>query len=405
MEIRSVTLFCDPDIDSELAARFYTAARTAFTYPVQTVRLALTPFPDWWDDVTITTVDFAAKWQAAGADYISLGPVRLTHDAAWVDRIPNLLAATDVLFATIEIADKNGRIDLNRIHHTANVIKQVSTIQSNGFGNLYLAALANCPPGSPFFPVAYHAGGTPSFAIAVEAADLALRAIQSAQTLVEARANLVAAIENAAEGLVATAVTLANTFNIPFHGLDFSLAPYPTAAQSLAGAMEALGLPHVGAPGSLFAAAFITEAIGRAQFPRCGFSGLMLPVLEDSVLALRAGEGKVTLNDLLGYAAVCGVGLDTIPLPGDIELASLSGILLDVAALASRLDKPLTARLMPLPDLQAGNPVQFDFPYFADSRVMAVPGSGVTDALHESERLILDRYHQIDGTQMNTDEH
>jgi uncharacterized protein (UPF0210 family) len=359
---------------------------------VQTVRLALPPFPDWWDEVETTAVDFATKWQAAGADYISLGPVQLNHPANWVARIPDLLAATDVLFATIEIADENGRIDLNRIHHTSQIIKQVSTIQSNGFGNLYLAALANCPPGSPFFPVAYHAGGPPSFAIAVEAADLALRAIQSAQTLAEARANLVAAIESAAEELVATAVALTDTFNIPCHGLDFSLAPYPTDAQSLAGAMEALGLPHVGAPGSLFAAAFITEAIGRAQFPRCGFSGLMLPVLEDSVLALRAGDGQVTVNDLLGYAAVCGVGLDTIPLPGDIDPASLSGILLDVAALASRLDKPLTARLMPLPGLQAGDPAQFDFPYFADSRVMAVPGSGVTGALHESERLVLDRY-------------
>ena len=396
MEIRSVTLFCDPDFDSEITSRFYAAARTAFTYPVQTVRLATPPFPDWWaaNVPVASAADFAARWQAAGADYISLGPVRLGHAADWLDHIPDLRAVTDVLFATIEIADGNGRIDLNRIHHTAQIIQQVSVIQPNGFGNLYLSALANCPPGSPFFPVAYHAGGPPRFAIAVEAADLALNAIQSAQTLEEARTNLVTAIEEAAEELVDTAVTLANIFHIPFHGLDFSLAPYPTDAQSLAGAMEALGVPHVGAPGSLFAAAFITEAIGRANFPRCGFSGLMLPVLEDSVLALRAGEGKITVNDLLGYAAICGVGLDTIPLPGDIAAASLSGILLDVAALASRLDKPLTARLMPLPGLQAGDPVQFDFPYFADSGVMAVPGGGVSGTLQGNERLTMRRFHQ-----------
>ncbi|MCB9422793.1 MAG: DUF711 family protein [Ardenticatenaceae bacterium] len=394
MEIRSVTLFCDPNFDPELTARFYAAARTAFTFPVQTVRLALPPFPDWWEGAAIAASDFAAKWQSVGADYISLGPVKLSHPADWVDHIPDLLAATDVLFASIEIADENGRIDLHRIHHTAQIIQQVSTIQPNGFGNLYLAALANCPPGSPFFPVAYHAGGPPTFAIAVEAADLALNAIQSAQTLAEARANLVAAIEKAAEEMVSTAVTLANTFHIPFHGLDFSLAPYPTGAQSLAGAMEALGLPHVGAPGSLFAAAFITEAIDRANFPRCGFSGLMLPVLEDSVLALRAGEGQITVNDLLGYAAVCGVGLDTIPLPGDVDTASLGGILLDVAALASRLDKPLTARLMPLPGLQAGDPVQFDFPYFAGSGVMAVPDGGITGTLQSREQLNLRGYYQ-----------
>ncbi len=394
MEIRSITLFCEPDFDPQAAARFYAAAQQAFAYPVQTVRLATPPFPDWWDAANITAADFAARWQAAGAGYISLGPVQLRHEADWVDRIPQLLAATDVLFATIEIGDGNGRIALDRIHHTANIIQQVSCILPNGFGNLYLAALANCPSGSPFFPVAYHKGGRPAFAIAVEAADLALNAIQAAATLDEARTNLVAAIEKAAGALAETAVPLADAHHIPFSGIDFSLAPYPSADKSLAGAMEALGLPHVGAPGSLFAAAFIAEAIGRADFPRCGFSGLMLPVLEDSVLALRAGEGKVTVNDLLGYAAVCGVGLDTIPLPGDISQASLSGILLDVAALAARLNKPLTARLMPLPGLKAGDPALFDFPYFADSRVMAVPGAGVAESLQSSERLTLRRYHQ-----------
>jgi uncharacterized protein len=166
---------------------------------------------------------------------------------------------------------------------------------------------------------------------------------------------------------------LAQQYGLTYSGIDFSLAPFPSDDKSLAGALEGLGLPHLGAPGSLFAAAFVTEAIGRANFPRCGFSGLMLPVLEDSVLARRAAEGVVTINDLLRYAAVCGVGLDTIPLPGDVSEASLTGILLDVAALAARLNKPLTARLMPLPGLQAGDPVSFDFPYFADSRVMAVP--------------------------------
>jgi uncharacterized protein (UPF0210 family) len=153
--------------------------------------------------------------------------------------------------------------------------------------------------------------------------------------------------------------------------------------------METLGLGHIGAPGSLFAAAFITEAIDRAQFQRCGFSGLMLPVLEDSVLARRAGSGKVSVNDLLSMAAVCGVGLDTIPLPGDASEAALAGILLDVAALAVRLRKPLTARLMPLPGRKAGDNVTFDFPYFADSRVMSLPTTGATHLMAQGETVSL----------------
>jgi hypothetical protein len=81
------------------------------------------------------------------------------------------------------------------------------------------------------------------------------------------------------------------------------------------------------------------------------------------------------------------VGLDTIPLPGDISRDSLAAILLDVAMLAARLRKPLTARLMPLPGLAAGDPVTFDFPYFADSRVMAVPGDRLRGPLSQGGSL------------------
>ncbi len=73
---------------------------------------------------------------------------------------------------------------------------------------------------------------------------------------------------------------------------------------------------------------------------------------------------------------------------------SLTAILLDVAALAVRLDKPLTARLMPLPGLAAGDHVRFDFPYFADSRVMSVSGEGVSGLLAESARLDFDALHE-----------
>ncbi len=395
MDIRSITLFCEPDFDSQQAAAFFAAARLAFPYPLQSVRLATPPFPDWWDKTRNPgdqALAIAQSWQSAGADYVSLGPVQLHHDAAWLDTVPAILSATDMLFATAEIADTSGNLDTARCWRMADVIQHVSTTLSNGFGNLYLAALANCPAGSPFFPVAYHAGGAPTFAIAVESADLALQAIESAEGLEEARTNLVLAIEEAAEKIMATAVSLSHQFAISCHGIDFSLAPFPEDAKSLGGAMEALGLPHVGAAGSLFAAGFITEAIDRANFPRCGFSGLMLPVLEDSVLARRAAAGALTVQDLLSYSAVCGVGLDTIPLPGDISQESLTAVLLDVAMLATRLRKPLTARLMPLPGLQAGDPVEFDFPYFANGRVMGVRGETLWGKLANTAVLSIKPY-------------
>lgn len=394
MEIRSITLFGEPDLRPDQAAPFFAAARHAFAYPVQSLRLATTPFPDWLpgEEAAVHAQAFAARWQAAGVNYVSLGPVLLHHDASWLEAIPATLAASDALFTAVEIAGTSDRLDTKRCWQVARLIQQVSVILPSGFGNLYLAALAHCPPGSPFFPVAYHRGGLPTFAIAVESADVALQAIQSARTLDEARHNLVTAIEAAAKRVMETAVALSHQFAIPCHGLDFSLAPFPEDGKSLGGAMEALGLPHVGAAGSLFAAGFITEALERANFPRCGFSGLMLPVLEDSVLARRAAAGELTLQDLLSYSAVCGVGLDTVPLPGDASQDSLAAILLDVAMLACRLRKPLTARLMPLPGLQAGDPVTFDFPYFAPSRVMVLRGQQLSGPLTQPARLTINTF-------------
>ena len=394
MDIRSVTLFAEPNFATEKMSRFFTAVRAAFAYPVQSTRLATPPFPEWWPEnihgesqIQAYAQQIGRQWQEAGAGYISLGPVKLAHDGHWIKQIPALLAATDFLFATVEIANSEGEIDTGRCQQAAQLIKSVSQILPNGFGNLYLTALANCPAGSPFFPVAYHQGGPAHFALAVESADLALQAIQSAASLAEARQNLVSAIETAAFQIALTAEKIAQEHSIPFSGIDFSLAPFPTSDKSLGGALEALGLPHLGSAGSLFAAGFVTEAIDRANFPGCGFSGLMLPVLEDSVLAQRTSEGVLTIQDLLSYSAVCGVGLDTIPLPGDIAENELTAVLLDIAMLASRLNKPLTARLMPLPGLSVGDPVTFEFPYFANSRVMAISGSGINGLLAQEARL------------------
>ncbi len=377
MEIRSVTLFAAPDLAPDSVAGFLDEARTAFTVPVQSTRLATTPFPDWWPataDTAGAAMAFRARWEPFNLDYISLGPVQLRHDPAWLDRLPGILGATDSLFASAAIADTGGLIGLDRAGRLADLVRKVSTIRADGLGNLYLTILANCPPGSPFFPVGYHDGGPTHFALALESADLAVRATANAPDLESARHRLVSTIETETAPLVATAHGLAERHDIIFSGIDFSLAPFPVAARSIGQGLEQLGISHMGGAGSLFAAAWLTEAIGRARFPRTGFCGLMLPVLEDAVLARRVVEGRLTLSDLLSYAAVCGVGLDTIPLPGDVPVATLAGVLLDIAALAVRIDKPLTARLMPMPGMAAGDALRFDFPYFANSGVMPVSG-------------------------------
>ena len=137
--------------------------------------------------------------------------------------------------------------------------------------------------------------------------------------------------------------------------------------------MEKLTGGKFGERGTLFAAAFLTDCLNRANFPRVGFSGLMLPVLEDSTLAARSSD--YSLDSLLLYSTVCGTGLDTIPLPGDTTSDTIAAILLDLATLAVKSNKPLTARLMPIPGMQAGDTTRFNFEYFANACVLDV---GVT---------------------------
>jgi len=139
--------------------------------------------------------------------------------------------------------------------------------------------------------------------------------------------------------------------------------------------------------GTAAAASFLTDCLDRAQFPRTGFCGLFLPVLEDSVLAARAAQGQLTITHLLLYATLCGTGLDTIPLPGDASPEALVSLLIDLGTLALRHNKPLTARLMPIPEKKAGDEIHFDFPYFADSRVMNLPAEPLSGLLGGSGTL------------------
>ncbi len=286
--------------------------------------------------------------------------------------IPEALAATKNAFFSGLMTTPDGKVSLPAIRECAQVIQRASTISPDGFANLRFAALANVPAGSPFFPAAYHQGGEPTFALATEAADLAVTAFTQADSLEEARRNLVSAMETHARRLTEAAHQVEQVTGVRFGGIDFSLAPFPDEQISIGTAMERLGVPVLGMQGSLAAAAILADTMDQAEFERAGFSGLFLPVLEDATLARQAAEGSLHVMDLLLYSAVCGTGLDTIPLPGDASTHQLSAVLLDLASLSLRLVKPLTARLMPIPGKKAGDPTGFNFNYFANSRVMAL---------------------------------
>ena len=153
-----------------------------------------------------------------------------------------------------------------------------------------------------------------------------------------------------------------------YTGIDVSPAPGKDA--SIGEAIEALtGVPF-GAASTLAGCAAITDVLKSVRLKLCGYSGLMLPILEDPVLARRATEGRFTVRDLLLYSSVCGTGLDVVPLPGDTPADQLAALIADVAALSTKLRKPLSARLFPVPGRKVGEIARFNDPYLTDSIVL-----------------------------------
>lgn len=393
MRIRSITVFVNPkyplqEETIQQVGLFIAVARPAFEaagFPVQTARLATIPFPHmkryWTQDELVT---FAQQLESvakqAGFEYVALGPA-LPQAGVNYSMIPATLAATENVFMSGDMTTPNFKISLPAVKACARVVHEASTNSPDGFTNLRFTALANVPSCVPFFPASYARDNKPAFALAIETAPLAVQAFENAEDLDEGCRQLTSNIEKHAHILEKIAEEVSRQFSVSFKGIDFSLAQFPEPKLSLGTAFENMGVPAVGMSGSLTAATLLANSIDRANFKRIGFCGVFLPVLEDSIFAQRAAEGTLTIADLMLFSAVCGAGLDTLPLPGDITVEALTAILMDLAALALRLDKPLTARLMPIPGKKAGDATHFDFAYFANSRVMAVRAEPLRGAM------------------------
>jgi uncharacterized protein (UPF0210 family) len=154
-------------------------------------------------------------------------------------------------------------------------------------------------------------------------------------------------------------------------GID--LTPAPLMQASIASATTGISGGRFGTSGTLTAAAIITSALRDIAVKKVGFSGLMMPVMEDSRLSELWSEGALSLDQLLAYSAVCGTGLDTIPLPGDVTTDQLARIVGDVATLSAKLSKPLTVRLLPVAGKKPGDRTEFDNPHLINTVLQPLP--------------------------------
>ena len=398
MKIRSITYFLNPgfplDEDKlDAADKFLRVAKNAYQdagYEVQTTRLSTPSFTKILGEYRLDALPMLAHQLASAmdimdAEYASLGPALSAFPRSY-ELIPEAISASENIFFSGEMANIQEGISLKTIKACADIIVKSAKIEPKGFANLRFTALANVPAGGPFFPASYHDSDVPAFALALEAADLAVDAFRDAKSIELGRKKLIESFENHGKNLS----EIAKSLKPKFLGLDFSLAPFPDDEISLGGAIEAFGVSKVGLHGSLAASAILAESIQKADFLHTGFNGMMMPVLEDSVLAKRAAEGSLTVKDLLLYSAVCGTGLDTVPLAGDVSSEQIAGVLLDISAMSLRLAKPLTARLMPIPGKQARDKTEFDFPFFKNSRVMRLESDKLNHPFAGNEVIPID---------------
>ncbi|MYC76141.1 DUF711 family protein [Candidatus Poribacteria bacterium] len=355
------------------AAKFNAACQTYFQangYEVQTTRVSCQIWDEHRDIDTILRLESDAR--ALGIEFLNLGTIlpgkRHTH--AHIAHIADVIVQSEILFATVTLTTQAGRVASDIAENTAKVIQQIAHQTDAGYGNLRFAVLMNCPPNTPFFPAAFWQDTRINFGIGWQAADFVQHAFTDAPNLEIALQNLKTLMETEGQKIVALAETFAQEWGVKFTGIDVS--PAPMGDESIAYAMEQQLPGLFGERGTLTVAAGLTQTLRSLSLPLCGYSGLMLPVLEDVGLGKRSEAGYFNLDSLLLYSTVCGTGLDTIPIPSEASISQITSILMDVATLSIQLNKPLSVRLFPVPGCNADCMTEFDSPYLTNTIVMQI---------------------------------
>jgi len=361
------------------ALTFLRAAKKQFEqtgYEVQTIRITTQPFPEYTKDLSPDqALAFFREYDALavkeGFD-AAIGQAMLkdADDPAQAELLGKILAQTKTLDGSVVMAGEDG-IHWRAIRAAAGVVKYLEAHTPHSQGNFNFTATAFVPSGTPFYPGSYYSGPGKTFAIGLQSANVVADAFARASGPGDAEKILTRMLGGFAQQIEKTAEKIALQSGWKYGGID--LSPAPLKEISIGGAMEAYLHAPVGSSGTLTAAAIITRALRAVPVTHAGYSGLMLPILEDSVLSQRWTEGKLTLDALLAYSAVCGTGLDTIPLPGDITEEQVEKILGDVASLAYKWKKPLSARLQPVAGKKPGDMTEFDDPFLVNARIQPLP--------------------------------
>ena len=318
------------------------------------------------------TLDAAA--QAVGVNFIG-GYSALVQkgategDTRLIDSIPEALAATERVCASVNIASTRTGINMNAVARMGEIIREVAqkTADRDSIGCARLVVFANAVDDNPFMAGAFHGVGEPECAINVGVSGpgtvkAALEQVRGEPFDVVAEAIKRVAFKITRVGQL-VAREASRRLGVPYGIVDVSLAPTPAVGDSVARILEEMGLERAGAPGSTAALALLTDAVKKggamASSHVGGLSGAFIPVSEDEGMIEAVQAGALGLEKLEAMVSVCSVGLDMIAVPGDTPAATLAALIADVAAIGVTNHKTTAVRVIPAIGKQAGDWVEY----------------------------------------------
>jgi len=381
-KVRAVTAFINIDPKTYAAEyqdtmKFLETAREAYRsagFEVETVRIVTQPYTRYTSGMKRDdALTFLSKLDDLGAKLKfspNIGTAMLGDgdDVSSLDMLAQALATTK-LNASLVVAGEDG-VHWRAIREAAKLIKNIAQRSPHGSGNFNFAVTAMVKPYGPFYPGAYHLSAGRTFAVGLEGAGVVAEVFAQYHDPREAEKQLSAALAKHMREAEAVATKIASSSGWTYAGIDPT--PAPLGDVSIGRAIELFTGGPFGTSGTMTAAGIITRAVQSVPVKRIGYSGLMVPVMEDNVLAKRWAEGAYNMDSLLAYSAVCAGGLDTVPLPGDVSEERIARILGDVATLAYKWNKPLAARLLPVPGGKPGDRTAFDDPRMANTVIQAL---------------------------------
>jgi uncharacterized protein (UPF0210 family) len=384
-KVRAITAFVrlDPATLDRQIADALTVLRNAKAdfarrgYQTETIRIVTQPLGELVggqsDDDALRLLKTLDDLSAKEGFIPSVGAamMRDTDDPRTMHLLATALSTLPNIQANSIIAAEDG-IHWQVIRESAALVHYLTDHAAPSHGNFNFTATAMVQPYGPFYPGAYHSGAGRRFSIGFESANVVQEVFARTHgDFTGSVAELTRQLTIHARVAASVGARVAATTGWTFMGVDPT--PAPLGEVSIGAAIETYTGAKFGSSGTMTAALIITTAVKAVPVRQVGYSGLMVPVLEDKLLAQRWAEGTITTDALLAYSAVCGTGLDTIPYPGDISVGQLARIFGDVASLAWKWHKPLSARLQPVAGKRAGDLTEFGGPFLFNTRLHEVP--------------------------------